>query len=552
MNMNSDDDDDDEVSEPSTPVQTPTATPAAGEAAALAEDATQLHVLVAAAPASATTAEHGASAAPVAAPAPAPALATHFSFSSGSPFAHPNTLVWAAPTAAPAASAGGEVAGGTSADDAAEEAAAATAFVDAVLEEEAADADDEVVVVADEDDGDEAGISESAVEQRQRGEEMGKIAADVEMQARVEPRKRARAEPDDPNLVNRRRAGLRDDRLPRGTVIKVNFEGDEGAEVPMRGEVTGHEDQLMSDKGSPVVLHCVRFEDGKELKINLRSECYRTNYHVISRGSDEGHRVSRGDRAATRSNGAKRPKPNPRPKPRPKPQAEAVRSGPRLCGGRGDSGGSSSGAQAAPMTVEEALRQADAEGLTLMKSDAGSTGYKGVSKRDSKPTRPYKAQLNLDGKLMYLGCYATPEEAALAVARAAAAAAPQVKVEAAVSMGVKPEPSPPARPPEQAAATGPPAVGSLLGVPTQLESVLQQIRSSKLTGMAGVEAVLACLHLNQYRDAFEEEGYDDPEYMAVGMPEDEMKLMCVNTKMKAGHASKLCLYLQRVRAGEGL
>ena len=81
-----------------------------------------------------------------------------------------------------------------------------------------------------------------------------------------------------------------------------------------------------------------------------------------------------------------------------------------------------------PMTAEEALRQAEAEGLTLLKFDGSSTGYKGVYLDSSKHyTRPHKAQVTRGGKLVYLGCYPTAEEAALVVARASAAqaAAPQ-------------------------------------------------------------------------------------------------------------------------------
>jgi len=79
-----------------------------------------------------------------------------------------------------------------------------------------------------------------------------------------------------------------------------------------------------------------------------------------------------------------------------------------------------------PLTAEEALRQAEAEGLTLVRSESSSTGYKGVAFFDSNRSKPYQAKVKRGGKTMSLGFFATAEEAALAVARdsAAHAAAP--------------------------------------------------------------------------------------------------------------------------------
>ena len=202
-----------------------------------------------------------------------------------------------------------------------------------------------------------------------------------------------------------------------------------------------------------------------------------------------------------------------------------------------------------PLTAEEALRQAEAEGLVLVRSDRNSSGFKCVSVPLARAnvSKPYLARVRRDGHDFLVGSFATPEEAALAVARtpegrAAAASSPQAKPEPAASTGVKPEPSPPALPPAQAAASGPPAAG----LQEQLNAVVQRIRSSQLTGMAGVEAVLDCLSLGQYRDAFDDEGYDDPRYLADDMAEEEMQQMCENTKMKRGHAAKLCTSLARV------
>ena len=82
------------------------------------------------------------------------------------------------------------------------------------------------------------------------------------------------------------------------------------------------------------------------------------------------------------------------------------------------------------MTAEEALRQAEAEGQTLLRSESNGTGYRGVS-FDSGMSKPYQAKVSRSGNAVTLGHFATAEEAALAYARSpeaqaavAAAAAP--------------------------------------------------------------------------------------------------------------------------------
>ena len=83
-----------------------------------------------------------------------------------------------------------------------------------------------------------------------------------------------------------------------------------------------------------------------------------------------------------------------------------------------------------PLTAEEALRQAEAEGLTLVRSESSSTGYKGVSFNNSMKIKPYHAKVQRGGTQVTLGFFATAEEAALCYARTegraalAAAAAP--------------------------------------------------------------------------------------------------------------------------------
>jgi len=100
-----------------------------------------------------------------------------------------------------------------------------------------------------------------------------------------------------------------------------------------------------------------------------------------------------------------------------------------------------------PMTAEEAVRQADAEGLTLLRAESNSTGYKGVSFRSGKAT-PYKAQVWRGRKQVSLGTFATAEEAALVVARdsAAQAAAPQPPATSSRKRKVKSEEQPPNMP----------------------------------------------------------------------------------------------------------
>ena len=73
-------------------------------------------------------------------------------------------------------------------------------------------------------------------------------------------------------------------------------------------------------------------------------------------------------------------------------------------------------AAVAPLTSEEARQQAQAEGLTLLVAES-KTGYFGVCIDRPGLSKPYRAQLKHGGKQVYLGSFATAEEAALCVAR---------------------------------------------------------------------------------------------------------------------------------------
>jgi hypothetical protein len=66
-----------------------------------------------------------------------------------------------------------------------------------------------------------------------------------------------------------------------------------------------------------------------------------------------------------------------------------------------------------PLTADEARAAAAAEGLELVPSSSGKTGFRGVFKYGGK----YKVLIRENGKPRYLGGFATPEEAALCCAR---------------------------------------------------------------------------------------------------------------------------------------
>ena len=76
------------------------------------------------------------------------------------------------------------------------------------------------------------------------------------------------------------------------------------------------------------------------------------------------------------------------------------------------------------MTAAEAIAAAEQEGLTLLRArnDSGFLGvYRGSSHMPWSNARPFQATLWdrwIDGRMHYLGCFATAEQAALVVARA--------------------------------------------------------------------------------------------------------------------------------------
>ena len=75
----------------------------------------------------------------------------------------------------------------------------------------------------------------------------------------------------------------------------------------------------------------------------------------------------------------------------------------------------------ASLTVDEVVAQATAEGLWLEPSNTSSTGYKGVTINNGthhQSGRRFEVRVRRAGKKVFLGSYATAEEAALVYARA--------------------------------------------------------------------------------------------------------------------------------------
>ena len=75
----------------------------------------------------------------------------------------------------------------------------------------------------------------------------------------------------------------------------------------------------------------------------------------------------------------------------------------------------------APLTVDEVVAQAKAEGLQVEPSNTSNSGYKGVSINTGthhQHGKRFEVRVQRAGKKVYLGSFATAEEAALAYARA--------------------------------------------------------------------------------------------------------------------------------------
>jgi hypothetical protein len=94
-------------------------------------------------------------------------------------------------------------------------------------------------------------------------------------------------------------------------------------------------------------------------------------------------------------------------------------------------------AAAVPLTSEEARLQAQAEKLTLLVAK-NKTGFFGVHLAKPGQPKPYKARVQSGGQDVYLGCFATAEEAALCVARTPEGRAAAGRAAAAEGQGTLP------------------------------------------------------------------------------------------------------------------
>jgi hypothetical protein len=107
------------------------------------------------------------------------------------------------------------------------------------------------------------------------------------------------------------------------------------------------------------------------------------------------------------------------------------------CVARSPEGRAVAAERAAVLTSEEARQQAQAEKLTLPVANSKS-GYFGVRlDRPGKP-KPFEARVKRGGKVVYLGYFATAEEAALCVARSPEGRAAAARAAAAESQGTLP------------------------------------------------------------------------------------------------------------------
>ena len=89
-----------------------------------------------------------------------------------------------------------------------------------------------------------------------------------------------------------------------------------------------------------------------------------------------------------------------------------------------------------PLTVQGVRQQAQAEGLTLRRAP-NKAGFYGVGinhrrAEPGRPLRPYHAKVLRGGEKVHLGIFATPEEAALCVARS-----PEGRATAAAAHGTR-------------------------------------------------------------------------------------------------------------------
>ena len=164
----------------------------------------------------------------------------------------------------------------------------------------------------------------------------------------------------------------------------------------------------------------------------------------------------------------------------------------------------------------------EAEGLRLQLSSSSGTGYRGVRKRASGR---FQAEHKVDGgRRVSLGTFATAVEAAVAYTRAVGEAEGQEAPPRPAKRSLKPADAPP--PKRRSTAAGPLAA-----------SVAEPRLQPHPIGMPPVVQALERVGLPQYADAFDEQGYDDLNYI-LEMDAAERKTVAEATGMRPGHAAK--------------
>ena len=154
---------------------------------------------------------------------------------------------------------------------------------------------------------------------------------------------------------------------------------------------------------------------------------------------------------------------------------------------------------------------------------SSGTGYKGVRKRASGR---FQAEHKVDGgRRVSLGTFATAVEAAVAYTRAVGEAERQEAPPRPAKRSLKPADAPP--PKRRSTAAGPSAAS--VAEPPRLQR--------HPIGMPPVVQALERVGLPQYADAFDEQGYDDLNYI-LEMDAAERKTVAEATGMRPGHAAK--------------
>ncbi|EOD39995.1 hypothetical protein EMIHUDRAFT_223217 [Emiliania huxleyi CCMP1516] len=186
----------------------------------------------------------------------------------------------------------------------------------------------------------------------------------------------------------------------------------------------------------------------------------------------------------------------------------------------------------------------EAEGLRLQLCSSSGTGYKGVRKRASGR---FQAEHKVDGgRRVSLGTFATAVEAAVAYTRAVGEAERQEAPPRPAKRSLKPADAPP---PKRRSTAAWPSAASVAEPPRLQRHPI---------GMPPVVQALERVGLPQYADAFDEQGYDDLNYI-LEMDAAERKTVAEATGMRPGHAAKFVklkvelhsspLHMQRVYTG---